>query len=107
MNMNCYNDPYPHKCCEGPPGQLTVMIRKQDDGEVQELAYEKLIIATGASHVLPPIEGIDQEGIFTVRTPEDAIRIRSFVSDGGVKRAVVVGGGIIGLEMAENCFFHR
>lgn len=80
----------------------TVTVRKQDDGEVQELAYDKLIIATGASPVLPPIEGIEQEGIFSVRTPEDAIRIRSFVSDGGVKRAVVVGGGFIGLEMAEN-----
>lgn len=64
--------------------------------------YDKLVIAVGASPVKPPIEGVDLENVFCVRTPEDAIRIRNLIDGGSVKKAVVVGAGYIGLEIAEN-----
>ncbi|GAA0101108.1 FAD-dependent oxidoreductase [Paraclostridium bifermentans] len=66
------------------------------------LNYDKLVIATGADPVKPPIEGIDLEGVFYMRTPDDAIDVREVVETNNVKRAVVVGGGFIGLEVAEN-----
>lgn len=64
--------------------------------------YDKLVIATGADPIKPPIEGIDLEGVYYMRTPEDAIAVREVVETNNVKRAVVVGGGFIGLEVAEN-----
>lgn len=64
--------------------------------------YDKLVIATGASPIKPPLDGIDLDGVFFMRTPEDAITLRERIEAGGVKRAVVVGGGFIGLEVAEN-----
>ena len=64
--------------------------------------YDKLVISVGASPVKPPIEGCDLENVFFVRTPEDAIRLREVVDSGNVKKAVVVGAGYIGLEIAEN-----
>lgn len=64
--------------------------------------YDRLVISVGASPVRPPIEGCDLENVFFVRTPEDAIRLREVADSGEVKRAVVVGAGYIGLEIAEN-----
>lgn len=64
--------------------------------------YDKLVIATGADSIKPPIEGIDLEGVYYMRTPDDAIAVREVVETNNVKRAVVVGGGFIGLEVAEN-----
>lgn len=64
--------------------------------------YDKLVIAVGASPVKPPIEGCDLENVFFMRTPEDAVRLRDAVDSGNIKKAVVVGAGYIGLEIAEN-----
>ncbi len=64
--------------------------------------YDKLVISVGASPIKPPIEGCDLENVFFVRTPEDAIALREAVDSGNVKKAVVVGAGYIGLEIAEN-----
>ncbi|WP_419741522.1 FAD-dependent oxidoreductase [Paraclostridium dentum] len=64
--------------------------------------YDKLVIATGADPIKPPIEGIDLEGVYYMRTPDDAVAVREVVETNNVKRAVVVGGGFIGLEVAEN-----
>ena len=64
--------------------------------------YDKLVISVGASPVKPPIEGCDLENVFFMRTPDDAIRLRELVDAGGIKKAVVVGAGYIGLEIAEN-----
>lgn len=64
--------------------------------------YDKLVISVGASPVKPPIEGCDLENVFFMRTPEDAITLRELVDAGSVKKAVVVGAGYIGLEIAEN-----
>lgn len=70
-----------------------------------ELEYDKLVLALGASPIKPPISGIDNKKIFTVRTLFDADRIKEFIKQNSVKNAVVVGGGFIGCEMAEN-FVH-
>jgi NADPH-dependent 2,4-dienoyl-CoA reductase/sulfur reductase-like enzyme/rhodanese-related sulfurtransferase len=64
--------------------------------------YDKLVIATGADPIVPPIDGIDLKGVYFMRTPEDAIKVRNSIEAGEIKRAVVVGGGFIGLEVAEN-----
>ena len=64
--------------------------------------YDKLVIACGAAPVKPPIEGIDKDGVFYMRTPQDAISLRERIESGEIKRAVVVGGGFIGIEVAEN-----
>ena len=70
--------------------------------ETKEYTYDKLVIAVGASPVKPPIEGCDLENVFFMRTPEDAIRLRETIDAGGIKKAVVVGAGYIGLEITEN-----
>jgi len=64
--------------------------------------YDKLVIASGASPVRPPLPGLDLPQVFFMRTPDDAVNLRAAVEAGGIKRAVVVGGGFIGLEIAEN-----
>ncbi|MDE6880126.1 MAG: FAD-dependent oxidoreductase, partial [Oscillospiraceae bacterium] len=71
-------------------------------GEERDYAYDKLVIATGASPFVPKVPGLDLEGVFPMRTPEDAAALREAVESGAVKRAVVAGGGFIGLEVAEN-----
>ncbi len=79
----------------------TLTIRNADGKEYEE-AYDKLLLSPGANPVKPPLEGIDSEGIFTLRNVEDTDRIKAYVTSKQVKRAVVVGAGFIGLEMAEN-----
>lgn len=69
------------------------------------LSYDKLVLATGASPVIPPIAGINNKKIFTVRTLKDGDGIKDILRSGDAKNAVVVGGGFIGVEMAEN-FIH-
>ena len=60
------------------------------------------LLSPGATPVRPPLEGIDSEGIFTLRNVEDTDHIKAYLTENSVKRAVVVGAGFIGLEMAEN-----
>lgn len=84
------------------PEAKKVVAKNVNTGEEQEHTYDKLVISVGASPIKPPIEGCDLENVFFVRTPEDAIRIRDIVDAGNIKRAVVVGAGYIGLEIAEN-----
>ena len=64
--------------------------------------YDACIIAVGASPIVPPLPGLNLPGVFVMRTPDDAIETRNYIARDGVKRAVVVGGGFIGLEVAEN-----
>lgn len=72
------------------------------DGEIYEESYDKLLLSTGASPVRPPLPGIDTRGIFTLRNVEDTDAIKTYIDENAVKHAVIVGGGFIGLEMAEN-----
>lgn len=71
-------------------------------GVMEVYEYDALVIATGAAPVMPEMEGTGLPGVFQVRTPEDAVSMRDYIEQSGVKKAVVVGGGFIGLEMAEN-----
>lgn len=83
------------------PSSRQVTVRTADGSQYVE-SYDKLLLSPGASPVVPPLPGIDSEGIFTLRNVADTDRIKSYMTDHDVKRAVIVGGGFIGLEMAEN-----
>lgn len=84
------------------PDRHVVEAKDLKTGEVTEYNYDKLVIATGASPFVPPIQGLDLKNVFVMRTPDDAIGLREAVEAGEIKRAVVAGGGFIGLEVAEN-----
>lgn len=73
-----------------------------DTGDTQVYSYDKIVIATGASAVLPEIRGIHTGGVFKMRTPGDAVTARDYILKYGVKQAAVIGAGFIGLEVAEN-----
>ena len=79
----------------------TVTVSTADGRDYTE-TYDKLLLSPGASPVVPPLPGINSEGIFTLRNVSDTDSIKAFLDGGKVRRAVIVGGGFIGLEMAEN-----
>ena len=79
----------------------SVTIRRSN-GDTYNESYDKLLLSPGASPVRPPLKGIDSEGIFTLRNVEDTDKIKNFITTHKVDRAVIVGAGFIGLEMAEN-----
>ena len=87
--------------------EKTVELKNLVTGEVTVESYDKLVLSPGAAPIRPPLPGIDLPGIFSVRTVPDARAIREWLDrkstgQSGLKRAVVVGGGFIGLEMVEN-----
>lgn len=86
------------------PDKKIVHVRTSDGVEYTE-SYDKLLLSPGASPVRPPLPGIDNEGIFTLRNISDTDKIKNYIQQHNVKRAVIIGGGFIGLEMAEN--IHR
>lgn len=73
-----------------------------ETGESFTVTYDKLILATGSSPLKPPIPGIDGEGIFPLWTIPDAKAIRAYIRDRKANSAAIIGGGFIGMEMAEN-----
>lgn len=83
------------------PEEKTVTVRNADGSTYTE-SYNRLLLSPGASPVVPPLSGIDSEGIFTLRNVADTDRIKNYMQSHAIKRAVIVGGGFIGLEMAEN-----
>ena len=80
----------------------TVSARNQETNEVYTEAYDKLVLSPGAEPIRPPLPGIGLEGIFTLRNVNDTDYIKAYVDEHRSGKAVVVGGGFIGLEMAEN-----
>ncbi|MCG2747548.1 MAG: FAD-dependent oxidoreductase [Desulfobulbaceae bacterium] len=78
-----------------------LLVKDLNSGKDEFLPYDKLVLATGSTPFVPPIPGADADGIFTVSDIHKAIAIKSRLSQGRVSRAVVLGGGAIGLEMAE------
>ncbi|MDD5082423.1 MAG: FAD-dependent oxidoreductase, partial [Dehalococcoidales bacterium] len=84
--------------------------REKQEIEVEDLRthaiyrekYDALVLAPGATPIRPPLPGIDLPGIYSLRTIPDSRDIRSWIIQGNAKRAVIVGGGFVGLEMAEN-----
>jgi NADPH-dependent 2,4-dienoyl-CoA reductase/sulfur reductase-like enzyme/rhodanese-related sulfurtransferase len=83
-----------------------VNVRELANDREYALPYDALVISTGAAPLTPPIPGIEREGHFTVRNVPDVVRIKSWISESEDTRAVVVGGGYIGLEMAEQLVRH-
>ena len=84
------------------PENKTVTVKNLKTGEVYTESYDKLLISTGAKPTRPQMQGIDLDNVFTLRTVEDTYNIKNFVDECKPKSAVVVGGGFIGLEVAEN-----
>ncbi|MGE5404930.1 MAG: CoA-disulfide reductase [Candidatus Saccharibacteria bacterium] len=80
----------------------TVTVRNLETNSVFEDNYDKLIISTGARPLVPPMPGTDLEGVFVLRSPGDAIQIRSYLEEKKPRSVVIVGGGYIGLEMVES-----
>ena len=83
------------------PEKKQVTVRSAEGKEYTE-NYDKLLLSPGASPVVPPLPGIQSEGIFTLRNVDDTDRIKAYMTTHQVRRTVIVGGGFIGLEMAEN-----
>ncbi len=80
----------------------TIKARNQESGEEYQETYDKLVLSPGAEPLRPPLPGINNEGIFTLRNVVDTDYISNYVKGKKGKKAVVIGGGFIGLEMAEN-----
>lgn len=87
------------------PDRKCVTVQNLETNETYEEVYDNLVIATGSSPLKPPIKGIDGEGIYTLWTVPDTDKIKAFAEEKHPQRAAVIGGGFIGLEMAEN--LHR
>jgi len=79
-----------------------IIIKDILTGQEYAESYDALVLATGSKPVRPSLPGIDMEGIFTLRSIPDSNAIKKWIKDNKVKEAVVVGGGLIGLEMTEN-----
>ena len=79
-----------------------ISVKDLNSGQVYRERYDALVLAPGASPLRPPLPGIDLPGIFALRTIPDSRRIREWIVERQVQQAVIVGGGFIGLEMAEN-----
>ena len=84
------------------PEKKEVTVKNLETGEEFEESYDKLIISTGSFPFRPNIPGIDSEGVFTLWNIPDAVKIKKYMREKGVKKAAIVGGGAIGLEVAEN-----
>ncbi|SOC21668.1 CoA-disulfide reductase [Ureibacillus xyleni] len=85
------------------PEEKTVTIKNLQTGEVYKETYDKLLLSPGARPIVPPIPGLDEnQALFTLRNVPDTDRIKNYVDTQKPEKAVVIGGGFIGIEMAEN-----
>lgn len=84
------------------PDEKTVIVRNTVTGEEYSLIYDNLILSPGAEPIKPNIKGIDTDNVFTLRNIPDTFKIKNYIENEHPETAVVVGGGYIGVEMAEN-----
>ena len=84
------------------PDNKTITIHNHNTGEEYEESYDSLILSMGADAAMPPIPGIDSKKVFTVRNIPDTVAVKTCIEEHQAKKAVVAGGGFIGLEVAEN-----
>ncbi len=91
-----------HRVTELDPENKRLLVENLTTGEKFEDSYDRLVIATGAKAILPPIDGAGLDGVFTLRFLTDTDAITRYVQEHSPKKATVVGGGYIGLEVAEN-----
>jgi NADPH-dependent 2,4-dienoyl-CoA reductase/sulfur reductase-like enzyme/peroxiredoxin family protein/rhodanese-related sulfurtransferase/TusA-related sulfurtransferase len=82
--------------------EKTVTVRDLETSRTYEESYDKLVLSPGAAPIIPPLPGVSLPGVFTLRNLPDMDAIKAFVDEKKPARAVVVGGGFIGLEIAEN-----
>jgi len=80
----------------------SVTVKNLENDKVFELDYDYLVLSPGATPIVPPFEGLGDVPVFTLRTIPDSVKIKQFVENNNVKHATIIGGGFIGLEMAEN-----
>ena len=83
------------------PNEKKIIIKKLETGEVYEESYEKLVLSPGAEPI-NPFKNLKTEKIKTLRTVEDAIGIKEYIINNSIKNVTIIGGGYIGVEMAEN-----
>ncbi len=89
------------RCIKIMPDEHKVFVQDVNSDTVEEVEYDKLAITTGARPILPSIKNIHLKNIFTVRKVQDGINIRNKIRESDTKKAVIVGGGYIGIEMLE------
>ena len=82
-------------------GSKEVTVVALESGKEKKISYDKLIFATGATPIVPPIEGTDLKNVFTLQNIEDSEGIKAALAEDKAKDVVIVGGGLIGLEMTE------
>ncbi len=83
------------------PPQKTVLVGNIKTGEEKEYTYDKLLIATGARPLVPPIKGIELKGVFTLRALQEGISIKEYIKTNSPRNGLIIGAGYIGMEMAE------
>ncbi|SMB89157.1 NADPH-dependent 2,4-dienoyl-CoA reductase, sulfur reductase [Desulfonispora thiosulfatigenes DSM 11270] len=79
-----------------------VIVKELATGEVKEIPYDKLVLATGAKPVTPKMPGVEGKGVFKLTTPQDGLAIKDYCLKNDVDNVIVMGAGLIGLEFAEN-----
>ena len=84
------------------PASKIVTVKNLKTGELYPESYDKLVLSPGASPIIPEISGIESEKVFTLRNIPDTIKIKQYIAENNPRSAVIVGGGYIGVEMAEN-----
>ncbi len=84
------------------PDTKTVTVKNHRTGESYEETYDNLILSMGAEPIRPNIEGADGSNVFTLRNIPDTLKIKNYITTAKLRSAVVIGGGYIGVEMAEN-----
>lgn len=84
------------------PEQKLVRVRESVSGNIYEESYDKLVLSPGALPIVPEWPGIQSEGVFTLRDVQDTDNIKRYIREKAVESAAIIGGGFIGLEMAEN-----
>lgn len=91
-----------HEALAIHPDSKTVTAKNLENGTVFTESYDKLVLSPGAKPIKPAFDGVDSDRIFTLRTVEDTLKIKKYINAHNPKSAVVVGGGFIGIEVAEN-----
>ncbi len=91
-----------HEVTAIQPDNKTVTVKNLKNGAVFTESYDKLVLSPGAKPIKPSFDGVDSDKIFTLRTVEDTLKIKKYVNEHHPRSAVVVGGGFIGIEVAEN-----
>src|SRR5699024_2236302 len=90
-----------HEVIKISPERKQVMVKNIDNGDVFIDTYDKLMIATGTVPLVPPFTGVELDGIHVLKTLDDGIKLKDIVSEKKIENVVIVGGGYIGIEVAE------